>query len=666
MSQTKAQLLDPTGDVTYSGHITGVGATFSGNLDVTGNVSVGGTLTKQDVTNVDSVGIITARKQIVMSQGYQLEWKNGSTYRSRIHGDSGNNFIIETGSSNTERLRVKDNGNTGIGTNNPTAPLDVYSSTAATNKDLLMVRSTTGAFGVQCSSIAAANPEWRLRTYSSEPIVLSPGNIEAVRIKANGKVGIGTDAIDANLSIHTNTPGENVFAIHADLGTNNNRTFNLYAPATDSGDDPYIFQTGNSIQFKVDSHQGIKIHTNGKVGIGITEPKQPLSIAGRTNIDVNNDHYGVWADGSTSGENHISVGRWYNTGGGLKSGYSQYGINNLILENNHPTAAHWLIIQPNGQKVAIGTHIHDGLVHIGQLSAGSVSADADADELVLESSANTGMSILSPGTGESSIYFGNPGTNGQKDAWIKYYHETHSTTANRRALAFRTSGTERLRIASSGQIGIAGANYGTDGQVLTSKGSGAAVQWADAGGVWTQINSQQISSSVSQVDVSFGANAGITTSYAQIKVYYDVWLNSGDKLYLRGAYGFSGTFTNDVKTSDYWWSGFYHRAGESSMNWATQGENQGSALISANSNKTHHSGEMLITNAAGRLYDAGSVSWPALVYNTQGYSGGDNDAHNFTISGHLKGGDNNPLQGIRVYGGQNIIAGEVRTYGLAH
>ena len=42
------------------------------------------------------------------------------------------------------------------------------------------------------------------------------------------------------------------------------------------------------------------------------------------------------------------------------------------------------------------------------------------------------------------------------------------------------SGNERLRIGTSGQIGIAGANYGTDGQVLTSKGSSAAVQWASA------------------------------------------------------------------------------------------------------------------------------------------------------------------------------------------
>jgi len=39
---------------------------------------------------------------------------------------------------------------------------------------------------------------------------------------------------------------------------------------------------------------------------------------------------------------------------------------------------------------------------------------------------------------------------------------------------------ERLRIASAGQIGIGGANYGTSGQVLTSGGSGAAPSWTSA------------------------------------------------------------------------------------------------------------------------------------------------------------------------------------------
>jgi len=39
-----------------------------------------------------------------------------------------------------------------------------------------------------------------------------------------------------------------------------------------------------------------------------------------------------------------------------------------------------------------------------------------------------------------------------------------------------------MRIASSGQIGIGGANYGTDGQVLTSTGASTAPAWEDVGG----------------------------------------------------------------------------------------------------------------------------------------------------------------------------------------
>ena len=42
----------------FSGNVTGVAATF------TGNVSVGGVLTYEDVTNIDSVGVITARSGI--------------------------------------------------------------------------------------------------------------------------------------------------------------------------------------------------------------------------------------------------------------------------------------------------------------------------------------------------------------------------------------------------------------------------------------------------------------------------------------------------------------------------------------------------------------------------------------------------------------------------
>ena len=46
--------------------VSGAGATF------TGNVSVGGTLTYEDVTNVDSIGIITARQGIRIGAGYTV------------------------------------------------------------------------------------------------------------------------------------------------------------------------------------------------------------------------------------------------------------------------------------------------------------------------------------------------------------------------------------------------------------------------------------------------------------------------------------------------------------------------------------------------------------------------------------------------------------------
>ena len=51
----------------FSGIVTAVG-----NASFSGSVSVGGTLTYEDVTNVDSVGIITARSDILVGSGITL------------------------------------------------------------------------------------------------------------------------------------------------------------------------------------------------------------------------------------------------------------------------------------------------------------------------------------------------------------------------------------------------------------------------------------------------------------------------------------------------------------------------------------------------------------------------------------------------------------------
>ncbi len=90
------------GDLT--GNVTGVAATF------TGPVTIGGTLTYEDVTNIDSVGIVTARSGIDIT---------GAT--AGVNGSS--NLILKTNSS--ERLRITSTGGVGIATAAPAGTLHV-------------------------------------------------------------------------------------------------------------------------------------------------------------------------------------------------------------------------------------------------------------------------------------------------------------------------------------------------------------------------------------------------------------------------------------------------------------------------------------------------------------------------------------------------------------
>ena len=57
--------------LTVTGIVTATtgGQNISGDLTVSGNVGIGGTLTYEDVTNIDSVGIITARSGIQIGVG---------------------------------------------------------------------------------------------------------------------------------------------------------------------------------------------------------------------------------------------------------------------------------------------------------------------------------------------------------------------------------------------------------------------------------------------------------------------------------------------------------------------------------------------------------------------------------------------------------------------
>ena len=101
---------------TFGGAISGTSATLSGALSGTtasfsGNVSIGGTLTYEDVTNIDAVGIITARNGIYLDR---FIYHSGDLNTSfGFPNDATDTFVVNT--SSTEKFRIDSSGNVRIG-----------------------------------------------------------------------------------------------------------------------------------------------------------------------------------------------------------------------------------------------------------------------------------------------------------------------------------------------------------------------------------------------------------------------------------------------------------------------------------------------------------------------------------------------------------------------
>ena len=88
LTKVTGQVINNTTDLvvgvtTVGGGLSATDGFFSGIVTAMGNVTVGGTLTYEDVTNVDSVGLITARNGIVVGSGITLS-KDGDGFFTGI------------------------------------------------------------------------------------------------------------------------------------------------------------------------------------------------------------------------------------------------------------------------------------------------------------------------------------------------------------------------------------------------------------------------------------------------------------------------------------------------------------------------------------------------------------------------------------------------------
>ena len=272
-------------------------------LTVTGNVSVGGTLTYQDVTNIDSVGIITARNAIVISDDNAIHFRgtaaddNDAILRASAGGgqlliNSRNDTIINIDSNNdstdahfavahgaatgssTELFRVQEDGKVAVGFNAPAvAGLSIANSSTSLGFEFDTASGFAG--GPTIRGYHRPSTAYKSLGITGADIKFGINDVEKLRLDSNGYLGLnnsaphnqyynnlvigdGSASGDKGITIRTQSSNEGVIAFSdADSGA-----------ARYAGKIAYNHGTNAMMFFTSNGDERLRITSDGATAVG--------------------------------------------------------------------------------------------------------------------------------------------------------------------------------------------------------------------------------------------------------------------------------------------------------------------------------------------------------------------------------------------------------------